>query len=97
MQRCQHRRRHLSLLMLDIDHFQTWNDLHGGHLEGDRMLARFRQAAARLDPRLRPRLPLRRRGVPRPFPDTGLEDARTVARRIRLRFERAIVHRAGQP
>ncbi len=89
VQRCQHRRRHLSLLMLDIDHFKTWNDLHG-HLEGDRMLARFGKL---LRASIRDYDRAFRFGGEEfvvLFPDTGLEDARTVAERIRLRFEQLV-------
>ena len=38
--RCQRRGLPLSLLMLDIDHFKAFNDLHG-HAGGDALLARF--------------------------------------------------------
>ena len=89
IQRCQHRRRHLSLLMLDIDHFKTWNDLHG-HLEGDRMLARFGKL---LRASIRDYDRAFRFGGEEfvvLFPDTGLEDARAVADRIRLRFEQLV-------
>src|SRR5690606_31677351 len=38
--RCERRDCPLSLLMLDIDHFKAFNDLHG-HAGGDALLARF--------------------------------------------------------
>lgn len=89
VQRCQHRRRHLSLLMLDIDHFKTWNDLHG-HLEGDRMLARFgkllRASVRDYDRAFR----FGGEEFVVLFPDTGLDDALTVAERIRMRFEQLV-------
>ncbi len=38
--RCERRGLPLSLMMLDIDHFKTFNDVHG-HAGGDALLARF--------------------------------------------------------
>jgi diguanylate cyclase (GGDEF)-like protein len=38
--RCADRRLPLAVLMIDVDHFKTYNDRHG-HLEGDRVLRRL--------------------------------------------------------
>jgi diguanylate cyclase (GGDEF)-like protein len=73
----------------DLDHFKTWNDLHG-HLEGDRMLARFGKL---LRASIRDYDRAFRFGGEEfvvLFPDTGLDDALTVAERIRKRFEQLV-------
>lgn len=72
-----------SLLVFDIDHFKRINDTLGHH-QGDRVLQWLSQAAAS---QLRPRDVLGRTGGEEfliLLLDTGLEDARGVAERIRL-------------
>jgi len=85
VERCHNRRRHLSVLMVDLDDFKIFNDSYG-HLEGDKVLARFgRHLQSSL------------RGYDKAFryggeeflillPDTGMDDARIVAERIRSGF-----------
>ena len=89
IERCQHRRRSFSVLMLDLDLFKSWNDLHG-HLEGDRMLARFgklvRDSIREYDKAFR----FGGEEFVILFPDTDLDDAVLVAERIRERFAQLV-------
>ena len=83
--RCQNRRRTLSVVMMDIDHFKSYNDMHG-HLEGDRMLARFGKLLKRS---VRDYDKVFRYGGEEfviIFPDTGQDAAMKVAERIRENF-----------
>jgi diguanylate cyclase (GGDEF)-like protein len=88
---------HLSLLLIDIDHFKEFNDLFG-HLEGDKVLVRFSQI---LKSCLRTNDSAYRYGGEEftvILPETGAEEARTVAQRIRSTLEAEVFHPpAGRP
>jgi two-component system, cell cycle response regulator len=74
--------RDLTLLMLDIDHFKTINDIHG-HLAGDRVIAGL---AMLLRQRLRSGDKLGRYGGEEfcaILPETGLPSATTIAEMLR--------------
>ncbi|UCF92895.1 MAG: diguanylate cyclase [Desulfobacterales bacterium] len=76
----------LSLLLLDIDHFKDYNDTYG-HLEGDKTLVRFSQIIKSC---LRANDSAYRYGGEEftvILPETGGEEARTVAQRIRASLE----------
>jgi diguanylate cyclase (GGDEF)-like protein len=76
----------LALLLLDIDHFKDFNDTFG-HLEGDKVLVRFSQV---LKSCLRANDSAYRYGGEEftvILPETGAEEARTVAQRIRAALE----------
>jgi two-component system cell cycle response regulator len=76
----------LSLLLLDIDHFKDYNDTYG-HLEGDKVLVRFSQLIKSC---LRTNDSAYRYGGEEftvILPETGGEEARTVAQRIRTALE----------
>ena len=57
----------LSMVMLDVDHFKSYNDRHG-HPAGDEVLCTVSDAAPPREPRERPGGPVRRRGVRPPLP-----------------------------
>lgn len=83
--RCAFNNRPLSLLMLDVDHFKGYNDLHG-HLAGDHAL---RLVVDRLGKMLRPTDSLVRYGGEEfviLLPDMPLSRARKVGERLRLRL-----------
>lgn len=76
----------LSLLLIDIDRFKEFNDSFG-HLEGDKVLVRFSQL---LKSCLRANDSAYRYGGEEftvILPETGAEEARTVAQRIRVALE----------
>jgi diguanylate cyclase (GGDEF)-like protein len=76
----------LALLLLDIDHFKDFNDAYG-HLEGDKVLVRFSQIMKSC---LRANDSAYRYGGEEftvILPETGAEEARTVAQRIRAALE----------
>lgn len=84
-----------SLLMLDLDHFKTFNDTHG-HLAGDQALcdvARILIDTARLYDRV-----VRYGGEEFAIilPQTNCDEAMIVAERIRESMERHRMHYAGQ-
>ncbi len=83
--RCRNRRQDLSLLMLDLDLFKSYNDLYG-HLQGDRMLERFGRLlrAAIRDTDLAFRFGGEEFVIL--LPGTTGDDAYKVAERIRERF-----------
>lgn len=87
----------LSLLLIDIDRFKEYNDTFG-HLEGDKVLVRFSQI---LKSCLRANDSAYRYGGEEftvILPETGAEEARTVAQRIRATLEAEIFHpRSGTP
>jgi two-component system, cell cycle response regulator len=87
----------LSLLLVDIDHFKAFNDAYG-HLEGDKVLVRFSQI---LKSCLRTNDSAYRYGGEEftvILPETGSEEARTVAQRIRSTLEAEVFHPpASQP
>lgn len=71
-----------SLMMIDVDHFKAINDTWG-HSHGDRVLATIAETCKRS---LRPQDVIGRFGGEEfivALPDTGPEDARTVAERLR--------------
>jgi len=81
----------LSLLLIDIDHFKEFNDVFG-HLEGDKVLVRFSQI---LKSCLRTNDSAYRYGGEEftvILPETGAEEARTVAQRIRSTLEAEVFH-----
>jgi diguanylate cyclase (GGDEF)-like protein len=76
----------LALLLIDIDRFKEFNDSFG-HLEGDKVLVRFSQI---LKSCLRANDSAYRYGGEEftvILPETGAEEARTVAQRIRTALE----------
>jgi two-component system, cell cycle response regulator len=76
----------LALLLIDVDHFKDYNDAYG-HLEGDQVLVRFSQI---LKSCLRANDSAYRYGGEEftvILPETGAEEARTVAQRIRTALE----------
>ncbi|MCK9380918.1 MAG: GGDEF domain-containing protein [Sulfuritalea sp.] len=82
LERCQRKDHVMSMLMLDLDHFKTINDIHG-HLTGDRVLIDF---VARVTALLRRPDRFGRFGGEEfvaLLPETSLEEARNVAERIR--------------
>lgn len=72
----------LSLLLLDIDHFKQYNDNHG-HLEGDKVLVKIssiiKSCLRKLDTAYR----YGGEEFTVMLPETGCEEAQTVAERIR--------------
>jgi diguanylate cyclase (GGDEF)-like protein len=78
----------LALLMLDVDHFKSYND-HFGHPAGDACLRRIALAISALKHRSSDLL-ARYGGEEFTFllPATGLNDAARIAERIRLHIER---------
>ncbi|MCP1727970.1 diguanylate cyclase (GGDEF)-like protein [Natronospira proteinivora] len=79
---CRARQAPMSLLMMDIDHFKEYNDVHG-HVEGDNCLKRIVQA---LNPDLRPVDSLIRYGGEEfvvLLPDTDAVAAASIAERLR--------------
>lgn len=82
IQRAHRHSRELTILMLDIDHFKTINDVHG-HLAGDRVIAGL---ALLLRQRLRTNDKLGRYGGEEfcaIFPETGLASAAAIADTLR--------------
>ncbi len=76
----------LALLLLDLDHFKEYNDSFG-HLEGDKVLVRFSQIIKSC---LRANDTAYRYGGEEftvILPETGVEEAGTVAQRIRAALE----------
>ena len=76
----------LALLLLDLDHFKDYNDTYG-HLEGDKVLVRFSQIIKSC---LRTNDTAYRSGGEEftvILPETGGEEAGTVAQRIRAALE----------
>ncbi len=76
----------LALLLLDIDYFKKYNDAYG-HLEGDKVLVRFSQIIRSC---LRANDSAYRYGGEEftvILPETGAEEALTVAQRIRAKLE----------
>ena len=76
----------LALLLLDLDHFKDYNDTYG-HLEGDKVLVRFSQIIKSC---LRTNDTAYRYGGEEftvILPETGGEEAGTVAQRIRTALE----------
>lgn len=76
----------LSMMMMDIDHFKNINDTYG-HPAGDRVL---REIAHRLTNIVRPMDVVMRYGGEEftvLLPETGIDDARAMAERIRIFME----------
>ena len=86
----------MSVLVLDLDHFKQVNDRHG-HEVGDRLLRAFADVS---EGSVRPTDQLFRIGGEEfcfVLPNTGLDDAITVAERIRMSFESTTVETANGP
>ncbi len=86
----------LSLLLIDIDRFKHYNDTYG-HLEGDKVLVRFSQI---LKSCLRANDSAYRYGGEEftvILPETGAEEARTVAQRIRATLEAELFYPCPGP
>ncbi|MCU0736485.1 MAG: diguanylate cyclase [Methylotetracoccus sp.] len=84
-------RHSLSLLLIDVDHFKEYNDRFG-HVEGDKVLVRFSQI---LKSCLRTNDSAYRYGGEEftvILPETGAEEARKVAQRIRTTLEAEVFH-----
>ena len=82
LERAERHQRPVSMVMIDFDHFKSFNDRYG-HPEGDRLLAASAQFIAN---ELRSIDSVSRYGGEEfavIMPDTGLEEARTVAERLR--------------
>ena len=86
----------LSLLMIDIDDFKTYNDAFG-HLAGDAVL---REVATLLNGQTRQRVDLVARYGGEEFaiilPSTGVEGAATVGERVRTTIARSAALHAGE-
>lgn len=82
LQRSQLKKVPFSLFMIDVDHFKRINDTRG-HTHGDRVLKKIAEACAQS---LRPTDVIGRFGGEEfvvALPDTGPDDARTVAERLK--------------
>ncbi len=80
--RCARYGRPLSLLLIDVDHFKSFNDKHG-HLTGDHLL---RELARRIRERVHPEALLARYGGGEfavVLPEIDLTDARTFGEQVR--------------
>ena len=89
MGRAQRYRRHLSLIMFDIDHFKEINDTYG-HLAGDHIL---RQLAATIKSRIRREDILARYGGEEfaiVLPEIDRANASTFAEKVRQLVERSV-------
>ena len=89
MGRAQRYRRHLSLIMFDIDHFKEINDNYG-HLAGDHIL---RQLAAAIKTRIRREDILARYGGEEfaiVLPEIDRANASTFAEKVRQLVERSV-------
>lgn len=86
MQRCHANKQPLTGVMIDIDHFKSYNDQHG-HLAGDQALE---QVAATIQTNLRPEDHVTRYGGEEFFallPGLDTTSAETVAERVRQAVE----------
>jgi diguanylate cyclase (GGDEF)-like protein len=85
-----------AMLVLDLDHFKSINDRHG-HDAGDRMLRHFAEIARRS---IRPPDLLFRMGGEEfcaVLPDTGAQQARSTAERLRRAYAESPVLIDGAP
>ncbi len=92
MQRASRYRRPMAVLMLDIDHFKTYNDTHG-HLLGDTVL---RQVAETMRHNLRKADILARYGGEEfvvLLPETSKEQAKKAGQKIRRKIEKTVFPR----
>ncbi|MEZ4527895.1 MAG: diguanylate cyclase [Desulfobacterales bacterium] len=80
-QRCTRYRRPLSLLLLDIDHFKSYNDIYG-YLAGNLVLANLGQTIRRMLRRMDSAYRYGGEEFTILLPETGSEEARNAARRI---------------
>lgn len=89
--RCAQERQDVILIMLDIDHFKRYNDTHG-HIGGDCALRTLGKAIAG---HIRPNDLAARYGGEEfvlLLPNTNLDQATTVAERLRLAVEKTPIH-----
>ncbi|NWL79785.1 GGDEF domain-containing protein [Pseudomonas taiwanensis] len=84
--RCSFNEQPMSMLMLDVDHFKSYNDCHG-HLAGDYALCLVSHT---LRNQLRPKDSMARYGGEEfviLLPEMGCEEARTIGERLRTSLE----------
>ncbi|GLZ85758.1 hypothetical protein Pres01_18090 [Metapseudomonas resinovorans] len=84
--RCSFNEQPMSMLMLDVDHFKSYND-HHGHLAGDYALCLVSHT---LRNQLRPKDSMARYGGEEfviLLPEMGCEEARTIGERLRTSLE----------
>lgn len=95
LSRTQRKNYHLSLVMIDVDHFKRFNDDHG-HLVGDFVLAEISKV---MKANIREYDTLARYGGEEfvlVLPETGEEDAVCVAEKIRSTIEKAAFKEDGK-
>ncbi|MDD2603844.1 MAG: diguanylate cyclase [Desulfobacteraceae bacterium] len=96
--RCTRYNHHLTLLLMDIDHFKNYNDTYG-HLEGDKVLARLGQTVKSGLRRLDSAYRYGGEEFTAILPETRADEGRIVADRIKasVKNERFDPRPGGEP